>query len=191
MGYAQGSFQEYVTVPRTHIAPLPASYGMQSACTIPHTFAAAFVALFAKSGLRLSLNPSTDEKNAPILIWGASTATGIYAVQALHHIGYTQIIAVASAPHFDRLKRLGASAVFDRDQTDIVAAIKSVSINIKSVVVCQADREGWGNILKVLSSDGAHVVHVIRRRPEQAPEGVILSRIVAPMGLAEVSERFH
>src|SRR5690349_5806815 len=62
--------------------------------------------------LKLPLPNSPVEEPFPFLIHGGSTATGLWGIQFAKLSGLT-VIATASPHNFDRLRSLGADAVFD------------------------------------------------------------------------------
>ncbi|RYO76206.1 hypothetical protein DL766_001020 [Monosporascus sp. MC13-8B] len=55
-----------------------------------------------------------------ILIWGASSSVGQYAIQILKFYGYRNLIATASPANHQRLRELGASEVYDYRSPTIV-----------------------------------------------------------------------
>lgn len=78
-----------------------------------------------------------------VLVWGASSSVGLYAVQLAAQagmfilfnnisinidssLGY-RVIATASKHNFDLLKEVGAEAVFDHSAADVVAQIKKAA----------------------------------------------------------------
>ncbi|KAF6793462.1 zinc-binding dehydrogenase [Colletotrichum sojae] len=88
--------------------------------------------------LHPSLSFSTDAKNSGdwILIYGGSTATGIYGIQFAKLSGY-RVVATASPHNFDYLKSLGAEAVFDYKSSTVGADIrKHTDDNLKLAWDC-------------------------------------------------------
>jgi len=62
----------------------------------------------------LKINPNKDEnKDKYILIWGGSTATGIFAIQVAKKIYGLNVITTASSKNHKFLQSLGAFDVFD------------------------------------------------------------------------------
>lgn len=57
--------------------------------------------------------PGSGKAGYPILIYGASTATGSLAIQYAMHSGCSPIVAVCSQRNFPFVKSLGATEAFD------------------------------------------------------------------------------
>lgn len=72
--------------------------------------------------LKLRFN-SEEQKGKAIIIWGGATATGALAIQVAKILGL-EVLTVASKKHEANLKSLGASAVFDYHDSDVVDQIK-------------------------------------------------------------------
>ncbi|MCJ1268819.1 hypothetical protein MMC22_008707 [Lobaria immixta] len=80
---------------------------------------------FYKS-LRLPLPDQRCEKAFPVLIYGASTATGTLAVQYAKLSGL-QVMATCSLADVDLVKSLGADFVFDHDSESCASEIRQAS----------------------------------------------------------------
>jgi hypothetical protein len=72
------------------------------------------------------LSPLPAEQTYPILIYGASSSVGLYAVQFAHLAGL-RVIATASPRNFDLVKQFGASEVFDYRDPELVSKIHESS----------------------------------------------------------------
>jgi NADPH:quinone reductase-like Zn-dependent oxidoreductase len=154
---------------------------------IGHGFATAAFTLFHKAHVGLSLSPTPEEAKKPILIWGASTNVGTYGIQVLKFLGYSNILAVASAKHADHLKSIGATAVFDRGSPSIVQDLKTAAgESVPYAAVFSIDEQGWSNLLQTLAPD-ARFSFIIRNGPpeDKIPSGVKYSRAVV-LGLTDV-----
>ena len=145
-----------------------------------------FVALFLKDGLHLPLEPSEEQKrDKQVIIWGAATGSGMFAIQTLKAQGYQTIIAVASLKQKEKLLSLGATEVFNRNNAEIANEIKARYPRVSNGLVCQIDQQGWSSLLSVVKPDDdakqspATVAHIIRRVPPEVPQGVTLRRTVA------------
>lgn len=193
--------QERITVPRTHVYRKPDGISLEEGATIPHRYAAIFVALFFEQGLRLPLEPSVGSAaNSPVIVWGAASGTGMFAIQALKAHGYQSVIAVASLRQKDKLLAIGASDVFDRNDPQIAANIKAKYPGVSLGMVCQIDVNGWKALFEVVKQDGTKktapkgVVAYITQPVLEVPEGVELRRSVVfnmlkdPMGDQVISK---
>lgn len=172
-------------MPRSHVCLKPDNLSFEAGATIPHRYAAIFVALFFKQGLRLPLEPSDEEKaKCQVIVWGAATGTGMFAIQALKAQGYQKVIAVASAKKREKLLALGASDVFDRNDPQIAAKIKAAHPDLSLGLVCQIDSDGWTALFDVVRPDEtqkttpAIVAHINPGVPREIPDGVELRRAV-------------
>jgi NADPH:quinone reductase-like Zn-dependent oxidoreductase len=100
---------------------------LPAAATLPTNFSTAFFALFDKLRIELpwprpeSFTPK--DKDRPILIWGAASSVGQFAVQILKHWGYENVIATASPKHHERIKAYGAAHVFNYRDSNVITSI--------------------------------------------------------------------
>ncbi|KAL7920942.1 chaperonin 10-like protein [Trichoderma austrokoningii] len=76
--------------------------------------------LYQNLKLQLPTNPVTTP--TPVLIYGGSTASGLWGVQFAKLSGY-KVITTASPRNFEYLKSLGADAVFDYNSPTVVEDI--------------------------------------------------------------------
>jgi NADPH:quinone reductase-like Zn-dependent oxidoreductase len=115
--------QEYMTVPAYMVSKLPGTISLQEAATVPDNLVTAFHSLTRDLELDLPWpipdGWSPPHQNTPILIWGAASSVGTYAIQVLHHWGYKNILAVSSAKHHENLREMGASACFGYQTADV------------------------------------------------------------------------
>lgn len=112
-----------------YISQIPDSLSLEEAATIPDNFVTTFYALFLRLGLPVpSKFPDTGPplSKTPILIYGAGTTAGQYAVKHLHLAGYKNIITTASQKHHDFLRSLGATHVFDYHSSTLANDIAQV-----------------------------------------------------------------
>ncbi|KAF4611655.1 hypothetical protein D9613_004082 [Agrocybe pediades] len=118
------ALQEYTIQSRKKVAKIPDSLSLAEAATIPDNFVTAFYTIFSQLGLPIpSSFPATTPPplaSTPILIYGAGSTAGVYAVQLLHLAGYRRIIATASKKHHDYLRELGAHDTFDYNSPTLV-----------------------------------------------------------------------
>jgi hypothetical protein len=185
LGYKTGGLQQFITVPRAHTCPKPATLTMAQAATLAHRYAAIMVALFFPDGLDLHLEPSAEDKKQSIIVWGAATGSGMFAVQILKALGYATILAVASPKQHAKLLQFGATEVFDRTDADLAAKVRPKYPDLRLGLVAQIDPSGWETLIDITRGSVEHpkpsvcIAHIIRRVPPSVPEGFTLKRTVA------------
>ncbi|KAI0347680.1 GroES-like protein [Trametopsis cervina] len=107
-----GAYIQYSVAPASTTFQIPDSTSFEEAATLPLSLMTAVIGLFTK--LPIPETPSDDKRG--IIIYGASTSVGAYAVQLAKRVGLF-VIAVAGASK-EYPAALGADAVIDyRDQS--------------------------------------------------------------------------
>ncbi|KAG2358800.1 chaperonin 10-like protein [Suillus spraguei] len=150
--------QERAIIQSSTCAKLPDHYSLEAAATIPDNFVTAFHTLFD----RLELAPPTfpisvppPHAETPILIYGAGSTSGQYAVQLLAFAGYKRVIATASPRHHSYLKSLGAAHVIDYSADDMHEKILlAAGKNLQFVLDCISAEGTLKSISSVVSRDG-------------------------------------
>lgn len=126
-GGKEANHQEYITIPAYLASKVPKGFTLQEAVTVNVNLVTVFHSATVDLELELpwpiprGWKPKDAEK--PILVWGASSSVGIFAVQVLRHWGYTNILAVASAKHHEYLRQSGATTCFDYQKGNVVDSI--------------------------------------------------------------------
>lgn len=103
-----GGFAEYVAVPQTALAPMPANLSFEAAAAAPLAGITALQAVRDKAQVRAG-----DQ----VAINGASGGVGTFAVQIARALG-AEVTAVASASKLETLRGLGAAEVIDYARED-------------------------------------------------------------------------
>jgi threonine dehydrogenase-like Zn-dependent dehydrogenase len=115
-----GGFQEYTLAKAAGVALLPdaVSFENGAVCSI-----AAYTTLSAYRILGVPFDTAyvASDRQA-ILIWGAASSVGTFAVQVARRFGFT-VYATASTINHDYVRSLGAHVVFDYSDPDIVSQI--------------------------------------------------------------------
>ncbi|KAJ4480799.1 dehydrogenase [Lentinula lateritia] len=115
-----GSFTEYCVADEMMLIDLPDDMSFESASTIGFAAFTACQALWQNQTLP---TPFDATKNPfPILVWSGASAVGQYAVQLAKQSGL-QVITTASSRNHELLKKLGADAVFDYRDNEVVSKI--------------------------------------------------------------------
>ncbi|KAL4970496.1 zinc-binding alcohol dehydrogenase family protein [Aspergillus stella-maris] len=178
--------QVYITAPEHLFGKVPDTIPLHEAATIPTNFCTAFYTLSDKLNLDLPWpRPAPfipKDAEIPILIWGAGTSVGHYAIQILKHWGYTNIIITASPKHHHRLRQYGAKHAFDYRDPGVTETVREC-INVRgSSSVCVFDTISSRDssllpISRIVTKPGSIVAAVLPVviNPPSHPEGIKLS----------------
>ncbi|KAJ4397144.1 hypothetical protein N0V93_001368 [Gnomoniopsis smithogilvyi] len=177
----QRPMQEYITIPAYFCGKVPEGLSLQAAATVPSNFVTAVHTVTKDLGLELpwpvpqGWAPSEEVRDAPILVWGAASSVGQYALQVLKFWGYRNVLAVASRRHHDTLRGFGAAVCFDYTQQDVVQQILSKEADIPYIIDCIGSLEGTLTPLSKIAGHGSKVavmlpVIVTHASSTQVPE---------------------
>ncbi|CAI4879686.1 BPG_G0016820.mRNA.1.CDS.1 [Saccharomyces cerevisiae] len=145
-GFIHGSS---VRFPSNDVLPAGPVRSLEGAATIPVSLTTAGLVLTYNLGLNLKWEPSTPQRNGPILLWGGATAVGQSLIQLANKLnGFTKIIVVASRKHEKLLKEYGADELFDYHDIDVVEQIKHKYNNISYLVDCVANQNTLQQVYK-------------------------------------------
>ncbi|KXS14069.1 NAD(P)-binding protein [Gonapodya prolifera JEL478] len=206
-----GAYQTHSVSPSWTTFQLGPNTSFESAATLPLAVMTAAIGLFRKIGL---VEPTPDGKPNPkaqgqaVLVWGASSSVGAYAVQLAHLAGY-KVIGIAGAGA-DLAKSLGATFVVDYRSPDVRGAIKSAIASVGLPLVgafdAHADKSGstasYTELAQALQPRGGIVTVVLNVPKKAAAElpksvqvpwtGVGSAHLQGPKGDAEFARRwFH
>ncbi|KAI0089232.1 zinc-binding oxidoreductase ToxD [Irpex rosettiformis] len=139
----KGSFAEYVNALEDLVWKVPEGLSAEQAAGMnvgPLTVVQSF---YSPKNLGLPIPPAKVEGDQWILIYGGSSSVGMYAIQIAKISGFK--VATTSSPrNFELVKSLGADAVFDYRDTDVVSKIKATtndSIHIALDTISTADSQ--------------------------------------------------
>ncbi|KAI2602339.1 alcohol dehydrogenase [Hypoxylon sp. NC1633] len=132
-----GSFGDYLVARANIQIKIPDSISDEEAATFGVSMSTVAQGLYKILGLPWPTEPTKTP--FPILIYGGSTATGMYGIQFAKASGLT-VIATSSPRNFEYLKSLGADAVFDYNSPTCAADIKVYTGNkLKLAWDCTGD----------------------------------------------------
>ncbi|TIA68499.1 hypothetical protein E3P89_03975 [Wallemia ichthyophaga] len=152
----QGSFAEYLATSADLTIKIPSAMSFQCASTLGMSLFTAIQALFLKSPLALDPNHTKA-----VLIWGASTAIGMYAVQ-LAHISGIKIVATTSERNKDLISSLGAHIVFDYKDADVVEKVReSTNDSVTFAIDCVGSPETLKSTVACASDAQSATVHTV------------------------------
>ncbi|KAI0452714.1 GroES-like protein [Xylaria acuta] len=121
-----GAFGEYVAAKEHVQLKTPDNITDEEAATLGVSVTTVGQGLYKALKLPLPNNPAKTP--FPVLIYGGSTATGIYGIKYAKASGLT-VIATASPHNFELLKAVGADHVFDYKSPTVAADIKALTEN--------------------------------------------------------------
>lgn len=182
-----GSFAEYAVAWEHTTFHLPANTSFEHGATIPLAAMTAVVALFCRLGLpepwnRIELK--REKCKGGVVIYGAASAIGAYAVKLLMKCDIHPIICVAGRGKdfveklIDRSK--GDVIVDYRDGDDaVVKGLKEGMVKgrrLRYAFDAVSENGSYGNISKALDPEGGHLTVVLPGgRYEGVPSGVSLT----------------
>jgi NADPH:quinone reductase-like Zn-dependent oxidoreductase len=118
-----GAFAEYILVKGDLQYRVPEGMSFQEAATVGLGVSTAALGLYRSLGLALPTKPVSGKERKQVLVYGGSTATGTLAIQFAKLSGY-EVLTTCSPRHFDRIRELGADAVFDYNELGSASAIR-------------------------------------------------------------------
>ncbi|KAL2822439.1 alcohol dehydrogenase [Aspergillus granulosus] len=183
--------QVYITASEHLFGKVPDKVPLEAAVTLPTNFCTSFYTLSDKLNLDFPWpRPESfvpKDADTPILIWGAGSSVGHFAVQILKYWKYTNVLVTASPKHHKKLKSYGAKHTFDyRDPNVIDSIIKCVSDHGSSTGMRVFDtvtskHSSLAPISKIATRAGSIVAAVLPVviNPPSDPVGLQLSANIA------------
>lgn len=165
-GGKESNHQEYITIPAYLASKIPDNISYQEAATVSVNLVTVFHTAAADLELELPWPVPKDytpkQADEPILIWGASSSVGMYAIQVFRHWGFKNIIAVASEKQHEYLRSIGATQTFDYRKDDVVDQILEFVNNkpepkLPYIIDCIGSLEGTLKPLSKLAQRGSTV----------------------------------
>ncbi|UZP43387.1 hypothetical protein NXS19_011203 [Fusarium pseudograminearum] len=146
-----GAYSTYCIADERISFKLPATVESREACAIPLAINTAYLALFSEASLNLQKEaPSND---CHILIWGGSSVVGYFAIQLARLHGYV-VTTTCSAQNIEYLKKAGATHVFDYNDPDVVAKIRSLPPSFGHAFDTIGSIDSSSNAAAALNEDG-------------------------------------
>jgi NADPH:quinone reductase-like Zn-dependent oxidoreductase len=109
---SKGGFAEYVCVPQTALAPVPAGLAYEEAAALPQAGAIALRGICGKAQV---------QPRHQVLINGAGGGSGMYAIQ-LAKLNGAEVTGVDNAEKLEFMRSLGADHVIDYTRDDFTAS---------------------------------------------------------------------
>jgi D-arabinose 1-dehydrogenase-like Zn-dependent alcohol dehydrogenase len=117
---SNGAFAEQVATDSELVAVVPDTMSMAQATTLP---VGAFTAYLLLEAVEPAVKQSDDAKW--VLVWGASSSVGHFAVQLAAKQGWN-VIAVASGAHKELALKLGAKYFVDYRKDDVPSKVSEI-----------------------------------------------------------------
>ncbi|TBU65354.1 GroES-like protein [Dichomitus squalens] len=162
----EGAFAEYVKTPANLVWVVPENtLSHEEAATFGCAFWTAVQALYHPTRLGLVEPPARAPKAEWVLVYGGSSAVGQFAIQLLRLSGY-KVVTTASPRNFELVRSLGADAVFDYKDPEVVSKIKAATGDSVSVALDTISENGSQTIsAESLGPSGGKVVLVLTQDP--------------------------
>ena len=157
-----GAFQKYALAQSEGVIVLPDALSFEEGAVFPLAVMTALTA-WTTIGIPLDTKYTPQDKQA-VLIWGGASSVGTFAIQSAKSLGFT-VYATASPKHHEYLKKLGAHAVFDYKESDVVSqivdAVKKDGVNLHTAhCVVNGSLQPTLDVLKETKGDAvAKVAH--------------------------------
>lgn len=150
--HTQGGFAEYVVVPARNLYRIPDDFDAATAAAAPLVFLTAWRGLVTRGRVA---------EGDAVLVTGASGGVGTAAIAIAKQLG-AKVYAVTSEPWVERVRELGADAVWDRTDPDTDYARQLWQATGKRGVDVVFDSVGEGTFqqnLRSLAKGGRLVVY--------------------------------
>lgn len=145
-----GTAAEYVVLPASNVAPVPAEMGWPEAAAFPLATLTAWRMLTTRARL------VAGER---VLVWGAGGGVAQACIRIAHHLGATVIATSSSDGKLALARRLGAAHVVNHATEDVVAFVKDVTLRRGcDVVVDSVGEKTWPQSLRAIARGGRMVV---------------------------------
>lgn len=176
-----GSYAEYALAWTHTTAHLPTKTSFQEGAAIPLAALTSAVGLYARLGLPQPWLPATTK--IPLVIYGASSAVGSYALQLALKSNIHPIICVAgrAASHVESfIDRSKGDTIVDYRKGDeaVVSGIKEAlkGEDLHYAFDCVSEKGSYQNLSKVLKPQGSHITLVLPGKDySEIPEGITTS----------------
>ncbi len=146
LGYqSAGGYAELVAVPPANLIRLPASVDFVTAAAFPLSFLTAWHMLVTRAAI--------SERDVVLVLAGGS-GVGQAAVQIARFFG-ARVIATSGAAKLERTRALGADAVIDHYQDDVVAEVRKLTNGRGATVVVEhVGVATWDRSVRCLARGG-------------------------------------
>lgn len=187
-----GAYAEYVAAKAHFLISLPESWTFEQAAQLGIAIYTTFQTLYESHDLPTP--GAAVSESIPLLVYGASSAVGLYVLQVAKAAGL-KTYALCSPKNFDLVKSYGADEVYDYRDADASKKIKAASGGKIQAAVDTISEHGSVNIIvPALSSEGGKIATILWY--SDADKAVLGSKYEATLSLAydllvDVSRRIY
>ena len=141
-----GGYAEFVAVPLANLIPVPDSISFENAAAFPLVFLTAWHMLVGRAQLK---------SGEDVLVWAAGSGVGMAAIQIAKLLGARVIATAGGKVKLELARSLGADAVVDHYQQDVVAEVKRfTSKKGAEVVIEHTGEKTWERSIQSLAHRG-------------------------------------
>jgi NADPH:quinone reductase-like Zn-dependent oxidoreductase len=145
-----GGYAELVAVPLASLIPIPDSISFENAAAFPLVFLTAWRMLVVRAQVKMG-----DD----VLVWAAGSGVGMAAIQIAKLLGARVIATAGGEKKLELARSLGADAVVDHYQSDVVAEVKRfTSKKGAEIVIEHTGEKTWERSIQSLAHRGRLVI---------------------------------
>ena len=116
--HTDGTHAELIAVPAENVYPLPAGLGFEEAAAFPLVFETVYRMLVTRAGL---------EEGEWVLVWGVGSGIGTASLVIAQALGARVLATSSSDEKLRRASELGAAAVVNHADADVVEEVKAAT----------------------------------------------------------------
>jgi len=168
---ADGTAQEYVTLPSAQVVPLPDNASFDAGASLGIPALTAHRALVAHQGAPEQLSPGALQ-GLTVLVAGGAGAVGHAAIQLAAWAGATVIATVSNAQKAELARRAGAHQIIDYRTENVATALLDrhpdgadivVEVNLRANLESDLAMLANGGVIAVYSSDDLDAISIPSR----------------------------
>ena len=162
-----GSYAEYVVVNQGLVYNIPANTTFEQAASLPVALYTPLMSLYYILGLnKPDDGKQSSSENTTVLVWSGATSTGFFTIQLLKMSGY-KVVTTASTSNHALLKSLGADAIFDYKDADVIEKVKKAVGGQGFKYACDtiSGKESLAQVAEAMAPNGQIVVQLPAESP--------------------------
>jgi NADPH:quinone reductase-like Zn-dependent oxidoreductase len=141
-----GGYAELVRCPVANVIPIPDTLPFETAAAFPLVYLTAWRMLVTRARVR----PGED-----VLVWAAGSGVGMASIQIAKYWGARVIATAGTAAKLELAQSLGANAVIDHHQGDVLAEVRRLTGKKGvEIVVEHVGQSTWERSIQALAQRG-------------------------------------